>query len=240
MDVVSSLELCPGSEQVLDQTTSGTEFEPGQDLPAVLGAQFGHPRLVGLTPPIQVNFFIKMFLENIPCAQREVCSSRRGFFLQRARHASSCGQEAIASGTCENRSLFIKKMYLYLLLQSLCSGAFLKFSWRENAYIKTKPKTLTDVPWRRKGCRHSKELRQDRQSYMDTGKESQINVCGWSWSFCVTCNVPLVLGPGLFLSFFLTAAFGAFCTTGDSVEFHQHLTPSSNQRRDTSHEEDQP
>lgn len=41
-------------------------------------------------------------------------------------------------------------MYLYLLLQSLCSGAFLKFSWIENARFKTKPKTLTDVPWRRK------------------------------------------------------------------------------------------
>lgn len=111
---MSSLELCPGSAQVLNQTISGTEFEPVCYLPAVLGGQFGQAgfcslRLVGLTPSIQVNFFIKMFLENIPCAQRKVCSSRRGFFLQRARHASSCGQKAIASGTCENRSLFIKK-----------------------------------------------------------------------------------------------------------------------------------
>lgn len=76
-----------------------------------------------------------------------------------------------------------KKKYLYLLLQSLCSGAFLKFSWIENAYFKTKPKTLTDVPWQRKGCRHSKEFRKDRQSYMDTAKESQINVCGWELEF---------------------------------------------------------
>lgn len=38
-----------------------------------------------------------------------------------------------------------------------------------------------------------------------------------SWSFCVTCNEPLVLGPGLFLSFFLTADFGAFCSTEDKV-----------------------
>lgn len=79
-----------------------------------------------------------------------------------------------------------KKIYLCLLLQSLCSGVFfffLKFSWIENAYIKTKPKSLTDVPWQRKGCRHSKELRKDRQSYMDTGKESQINVCGYELEF---------------------------------------------------------
>lgn len=112
------------------------------------GGQFGQagfcfPRLVGLTPSIQVNFFIKMFFENIPCAPGKVCSSRKGFFLQRAGHASSCGKEAIASSTCENRSLFIKIMYL--LLQSLCSGVFLKFSWIENAHFKTKPKTLTDV-----------------------------------------------------------------------------------------------
>lgn len=41
MDVVSSLKLCPGSAQVLDQTMSGTEFGPDQDLPVVLGGQFG-------------------------------------------------------------------------------------------------------------------------------------------------------------------------------------------------------
>lgn len=126
---MSSLELCPGSAQGLTQTMSGTESEPAQDLPALLGGQFGQagfcfPRLVGLSPPIQVHFFSKMFFEKIPGAQGKLCPSRRGFFLHRAGHASSCGQEAIASGTCENRSLFIKIMYLYLLLQSLCSGPF--------------------------------------------------------------------------------------------------------------------
>lgn len=43
---------------------------------------------------------------------------------------------------------------------------------------KAKMKALTDVPWQRKGCRHSKEFRRDRQSYMDIGKESQIK-CLW-------------------------------------------------------------
>lgn len=109
---------------MLDQTMSGTEFEPDQDLPVVLGVSLvrlvsvfqNWSTMVGFSPSIQVNFFIKTFLENIPCAQGEVCSSRRGFFLQRAGHASSCGQEAIASGTCENRGLFIKIIYLYLPL----------------------------------------------------------------------------------------------------------------------------
>lgn len=43
---------------------------------------------------------------------------------------------------------------------------------------KAKMKTLTDVPWQRKGCRHSKEFRRDRQSYMGIGKESQTK-CLW-------------------------------------------------------------
>lgn len=39
-------------------------------------------------------------------------------------HASSCGQRAITSGTCENRGLFIKIIYLYLLAISLCLESF--------------------------------------------------------------------------------------------------------------------
>lgn len=180
MDVESSLELCPGAAQVLDQTMSGTEFEPDQDLPAVLGdkAGFCFPRLVGLTPSIQVNFFIKIFLANIPCAQGKVCPSRRGFFLQRAGHASSCGQEVTASGTCENRGLFIKIMYLYLLLQSLCSGAFLKFSWIENAHFKTKTKTLTDVPWQKKRVQTQQGIQKGQTVVYGHGKGIS-NKCLW-------------------------------------------------------------
>lgn len=51
--------------------------------PCTAGAHFGQagfcfPRLVGLSPSIQVNFFIKMFFEKIPGAQGKVDSSCTG------------------------------------------------------------------------------------------------------------------------------------------------------------------
>lgn len=79
-------------------------------------------------------------------------------------------------------------------------------------------KTLPDVPWQRKGCRHSKEFRRDRQSYTDIRISNKMLVAG-NWSFRVTCNEPLCLELwGLAYSFrFSGCSFftGAFCTTRD-------------------------
>lgn len=78
---------------------------------------------------------------------------------------------------------------------------------------KAKMKTLPDVPWQRKGCRHSKEFRRDRQSYTDIRISIKMLVAG-NWSFCFTCNEPLCLELwGLAYSFrfsgcsFFTGAF---------------------------------
>lgn len=85
---------------------------------------------------------------------------------------------------------------------------------------KAKMKTLTDVPWQRKGCRHSKEFRRDRQSYMDIGKESQIK-CLWLGAGVFVLPVTSLcvwgFGPWPIPFFFLAAAFllVLFCTTRD-------------------------
>lgn len=83
---------------------------------------------------------------------------------------------------------------------------------------KAKMKTLTDVPWQRKGCRHSKEFRGDRQLYMDIGKESQIkhlwlgvgvfvlpviSLCVWGFG---AWPIPFLLLASAFFA-------GAFCTS---------------------------
>lgn len=85
---------------------------------------------------------------------------------------------------------------------------------------KAKMKTLTDVPWQRKGCRHSKEFRRDRQSYMDIGKESQIK-CLWLGAgvFVLPVMSLCVWGFGAWpIPFFFSGCSfftGAFCTTRD-------------------------
>lgn len=81
---------------------------------------------------------------------------------------------------------------------------------------KAKMKTLTDVPWQRKGCRHSKEFRRDRQSYMGIGKESQTK-CLWLGAQVFVLPVASLwawdFGAWPMPFFFVCSYFtGAFCT----------------------------
>lgn len=85
---------------------------------------------------------------------------------------------------------------------------------------KAKMKTLPDVPWQRKGCRHSKEFRRDRQSYTDIRKESQIKCLRLGAGVFVLPVTSLCVwgsGPWPIPFFFSGCSFftAAFCTTRD-------------------------